>query len=453
MTVWFDDSLPIAVSVIHTEFGDELLAQTLFVRDATGRLSAVIDSPIEAGTLTRVDARLREELGPYARQDRALTDQNGFGAARLLSDAQGALQALVNGRKVRVIERRIVGADWLRAPGHTAGPVPRVVFSSLKGGVGRSTALCVMAAHLSRRGLRVLCVDFDLEAPGIGSMLLRSNELPRFGTLDYFVESGISKIESSFLNDLIGDSYLGGGGARVGVIPAIGATTELHAENAIAKLSRAYLEEITDDGKTISLTDRLRRLIEQLEATSSFDVVLLDARAGLHESTAAAIQGLGADTLLFGTDQPQTFIGYSLLMKHLAQFPTDGNDDWRERIRFVHAKASDSEVIQARAIEKFADLYRMLETSPNDLPPESDSLTAEDFIFDWEVEDSTPTQILEDQFTIPPLLRILDDSNYRDFDPVDRAMLLEHASYRATFESLLEYGNEIADAILNSTAT
>ncbi|HDR9124371.1 hypothetical protein DF049_26245 [Burkholderia cenocepacia] len=453
MTVWFDDSLPIATSIIRTELGDDLLGHTVFVRDTTGRLSAVVGASLDTETLERVGARLHEELGPYARDDRALTDQNGFGAARLLVEAQGALQVYVGDHKVKLLERRIVGADWLRPPSKTAGPVPRIVFSSLKGGVGRSTALCVMAAYLSRRGLRVLCVDFDLEAPGIGSMLLRTNELPKFGMLDYFVESGISTINPSFLNDLIGDSYLGSAGARVAVIPAIGAATESHPENAIAKLSRAYLEEFSDDGKAISLTERLRRLIEQLEATSSFDVVLLDARAGLHESTAAAIQGLGADTLLFGTDQPQTYLGYSLLMKHLAQFPADGSDDWRERIRFVHAKASDSESTQARALERFADLYKMLETAPADLEPEGDTLTSDDFAFEWETDDPTVARDIEDEFAIPQVLRILDDSNYRDFDPIARAMLLEHASYRATFESLLDYGDEIANSILNSITT
>ncbi len=42
-----------------------------------------------------------------------------------------------------------------------------VTFYSYKGGVGRSMALANVAELLSRRGLRVLMVDFDLEAPGL----------------------------------------------------------------------------------------------------------------------------------------------------------------------------------------------------------------------------------------------------------------------------------------------
>ena len=40
-------------------------------------------------------------------------------------------------------------------------------FYSFKGGVGRSMALANVADILARRGLRVLVIDFDLEAPGL----------------------------------------------------------------------------------------------------------------------------------------------------------------------------------------------------------------------------------------------------------------------------------------------
>ena len=40
-------------------------------------------------------------------------------------------------------------------------------FYSFKGGVGRSMALANVADALARRGLRVLAIDFDLEAPGL----------------------------------------------------------------------------------------------------------------------------------------------------------------------------------------------------------------------------------------------------------------------------------------------
>ncbi|WP_427763744.1 tyrosine-protein kinase family protein [Streptomyces sp. DSM 41931] len=54
---------------------------------------------------------------------------------------------------------------------------PVVTFYSLKGGVGRSTALAAVARRLtSEHGLRVLCIDMDLEAPGLDTLFGISQE-------------------------------------------------------------------------------------------------------------------------------------------------------------------------------------------------------------------------------------------------------------------------------------
>ena len=42
-----------------------------------------------------------------------------------------------------------------------------VTFYSYKGGVGRTLALANVAVCLVRWGYRVLCIDWDLEAPGL----------------------------------------------------------------------------------------------------------------------------------------------------------------------------------------------------------------------------------------------------------------------------------------------
>ena len=113
------------------------------------------------------------------------------------------------GLRVRLLDRRLVGADWLLAPAKPSPPPPRFVFASIKGGVGRSTALAVAAADLASRGQRVLVIDLDLEAPGLGPMLLDDSTLPEFGTLDALVENGLSGLDNTFLRDLIGPSALG----------------------------------------------------------------------------------------------------------------------------------------------------------------------------------------------------------------------------------------------------
>lgn len=55
----------------------------------------------------------------------------------------------------------------------TYGPTRVVTFYSYKGGVGRTMALVNTAAALAQQGLRVLLVDFDLEAPGMTHFFAR----------------------------------------------------------------------------------------------------------------------------------------------------------------------------------------------------------------------------------------------------------------------------------------
>src|SRR5690349_2309674 len=52
-------------------------------------------------------------------------------------------------------------------------------FYSFKGGVGRSMAVAGIANLLARQGLRVLAIDFDLEAPGLERYFFDATESRR----------------------------------------------------------------------------------------------------------------------------------------------------------------------------------------------------------------------------------------------------------------------------------
>ena len=63
-----------------------------------------------------------------------------------------------------------------------------IVFFSIKGGVGRSTALAATAWSLAQEGKRVLVLDLDLESPGLSSALLPSERQPMYGIIDWLIE-------------------------------------------------------------------------------------------------------------------------------------------------------------------------------------------------------------------------------------------------------------------------
>lgn len=73
-------------------------------------------------------------------------------------------------------------------------------FYSYKGGVGRTMALANVAELLYRRGLKVLMVDFDLEAPGLEQFFHNSNQIiQQRGVIDLLLS--YKKLSSLLLHD------------------------------------------------------------------------------------------------------------------------------------------------------------------------------------------------------------------------------------------------------------
>lgn len=442
MPIRFDESLPKLVSVVLAELGPDATSKATFVRDARGQLSVVIDDELGDACLDRFEALANSALGAYARDDGVVRDRSSFGSKRLLSEGANGRRVVVASQSIAFLDRRTVGADWLLPP-HQPSAIPRIAFASLKGGVGRSTALAVLAAYLSARGLRVLAVDLDLEAPGIGTMLVNHDALPRFGTLDYLIENGLGGIDDEFISDCIGSSFLGETGAQVTVFPAIGTSTIDNPAEAISKLGRAYLEDLDGKGDSVSLTAQIREMLDRATGATNCDVVLIDARAGLHETTAAALLGLGAEVLLFGANEPQTFLGYRLLLSHLLQFHGGEYDSWRDRLQFVHAKAAGDPAEIADAASKFGDLYNLIH-GVADNPDVIIDLTEDDFAMSW-AEDEVDIEIELNQET--KIIKILDDSNYRGFDPLNKRNLLHGDLFELTFGELIEWLNDVVPAL------
>ncbi len=216
---------------------------------------------------------------------------------------------------LRLLDRQVVGQDWLR-PTKSQTTLPRLVFFGLKGGVGRSTALTMLAYALAQAGKRVLLVDFDLESPGLSGLLLPPDRLADFGVVDWFVEDAVGQGER-VIDRMIAMSPLSEHTqGEIRVAAAMGLEENFY----LAKLSRVYAD-VARQGKVERFSQRTSRLLEALEKKEKPDVVLIDSRAGLHDLAAVSIVGLATDVLLFGTDSAQTWQGYRLLLSHWQAYP------------------------------------------------------------------------------------------------------------------------------------
>lgn len=346
--VCFDSALPRLVKAVREAVPGVDFCRLRVIRDMQGRLFLLVPNDWDRETISSLRPRLVAALGPYSPGESA-------GAARLDDVLAGeellaepALLVWVEDAPVHLIERRAVGQDWVLPPEPPSAHPPRFVFYSLKGGVGRSTALMLWGRHLAELGQSVLLVDLDLEAPGLGAHLLPSDARPPYGTLDWLVEDLVGNTDRTPAANLIADSPLADA-PGLWVAPALGTEAARHADNVLAKLARAYLE--SDEGT--GFASRLSRLLHALEAHLRPDVVLIDSRAGLHESVAANLLHLDAEVLLFAVDLPATWEGYRYLFGHLRQLAPDtvageGFGVWRSRLRMIQARAAGTDAEKRR---------------------------------------------------------------------------------------------------------
>ncbi len=358
---------------------------------------------------------------------------------------------MVGEHLVRLVDRRLVGADWLRKPAPVSGPPPRFVFASLKGGVGRSTALSVAAADIASRARRVLAIDLDMEAPGLGSILLKDGELPEFGLLDALVENGLGPLDDTFMADLVAPSALAARHGRIDVLPAFGQRSLRMPGDILAKIARAYAEDIDNDGTMSSILDQVSVIVDHFSKKEIYDAILIDARAGLHETTATAVLGLGAEVFLFGLDEPQTFQGYSALFAHLARFidpKLAARPEWLERITMVQGKATANADVRLAFAESCQLLYErtglvVAHTDASRATP----LPAEPFDnVPWNDDVEDEELHLDEPIGPRPTIAVLDDERFRLFDPTRRRDLLSSDVYRSSFGQFLDRIAEVFSA-------
>lgn len=328
----FDQILPISIEILAAHRDKIAQLEWLIInRDLNGRVRFIApeqargEEALRAGIETTYQS-LAARLAPHAYQaDTGILYEANSEQAR-----HGASSYALNGfNNVYVVDRLATEANWARISPETQG-APRIVFFSIKGGVGRSTALAATAWQLAQAGKRVLVLDLDLESPGLSSALLPSERQPMYGITDWLIEDLLDNSDAVF-DSMVATSNLSHDG-EIHVVPAHGAE---HGEY-IAKLGRVWMPKVQADGSRESWSARLGRLLHALEARIQPDVVLIDSRSGIDEIASACITDMGANLiLLFALEGEQTWNGYRMLFEqwqraHVAE-------EIRERLRIVGA--------------------------------------------------------------------------------------------------------------------
>lgn len=238
-----------------------------------------------------------------------------------------------------------------------------VTFYSFKGGVGRTTALGILARMLAAEKRRVVMLDFDLEAPGLSYMFPSAfpENQPMYGILDYLhqryltpdanlppISECLYQVELPFRSEV----YL---------VPA-------------GEYNENYVHRLADlDVRLFYQRDAnaMKQLIEDIvHHLNTPDVLLIDARTGFTEIGAVALLDLADIGIVCFSPTVQNYAGLDWILKAAKkQFDYRGKPD----IRFLLTPIPPVDAIQRERWVAHAEDYIM---DKWDIPPD---LSVEDF--------------------------------------------------------------------------
>lgn len=335
--VTFDQALPALVRVCEGAPGFTALRTACAVRDLRGRLRLVVDPdprrpPVD---LAALEQGLKRELAGYFVAPIWSTSLQKVEEARLAGvllqqakawtdpafDDPVAGTRIVSAASWKKLERRLSKQEWLESAGGRPpweleeGKPGIVTFYSFKGGVGRTTALAACAWQLARAQKKVVVIDLDLEAPGLGALFEAEAER---GVVDFLVDHLATG--STDLGGIVVEraAALGVDGERVSVIGA-------------GRLDASYLEKLarldfisegpsTAPGGDVSpIEHALRDLLFAVFGKYRPDYILLDSRAGLHDLAGLSLHRLAHVDVLVGRATEQGYRGLDLTLGVLAK--------------------------------------------------------------------------------------------------------------------------------------
>jgi MinD-like ATPase involved in chromosome partitioning or flagellar assembly len=355
MTILFREVLDRVAGVLrrHDPPGEQELT---VVVDVQGRVRVLLPKGASPGALP---ALLAEAIGPWLAEPDAIVASKELPAAVLAyTVAHRAPWPLTTGTRWFLLDRVVARHGWVGdlawAPPWSlaeadAGRAPPIwVFFSHKGGVGRTTAVAAVGSLLARRGMRVLAVDLDLEAPGLGDRLL-SDGPGATTVLDLLVgvDADLDERTREAVRGVTDPALVGAGALTV--VPA-GEVDEAY----LRMLARLDLQGSAD---AAAARDRIGRVLRAARDEAKPDVILLDARAGFHDVGGLLLAGLAHGVVFLGRCEAATWQGLRAVARALAPHrDPDGGPAVMLQVVHAHAPAAASAEHQRFEDEAFRAL-------------------------------------------------------------------------------------------------
>ena len=149
-----------------------------------------------------------------------------------------------------------------------------VTFYSYKGGVGRSFLLANTAAVLAGWGYKVLCVDWDLEAPGLQGFFQDYISAPKAGLVEWAQDHAADKFPD--WRDYLTPARLPGGNPNQPLDLLLAGRPDA---TYVSRLQQLSWDDLFANHKFGTFLEETRA-----QWLASYDLILVDSRTGISDS-------------------------------------------------------------------------------------------------------------------------------------------------------------------------
>ena len=331
--------------------------RALLVKDVLARLRLVLWCPDGSWESARgeIDEQLREAASVYWSKSVLR------GATGVHPDAAWQEQAWNTARphdatdRLRTMDRHLSKTGWFDAPTEPPWALREknasavALFYSFKGGAGRSTALAATALQLAATGERVVVVDADLDAPGVGTLLAgHDGVVASCGVADYLLEQRILRYSDGVDTEDYHHRYPTDGGGDIFVYPA-----GRFGRGYVKKLARIDYGVPPEGGRHPFVV-----LLERIRGDLAPSWILVDARAGLGDVSGFLTGGLCHFYVLLGTLAEASWRGLELILERLGGDRVRRNEPQSECLLVASMVPRFDQALFRRYEERFADRGR-----------------------------------------------------------------------------------------------
>lgn len=390
----FDEARQDVLTTLSLQVIDEQVEKVCAIFDLKGRCR-ILALPAEGKDPAVVQATLQSHFTAAADifwggEDVWIHSKSSLPSRKAIYEAvwnEAKPQSSSSGKQW-ILDRHLSKDAWFGSPFRPEWPLndktaPIISFFSFKGGVGRTTALAAFATNLARAGKRVLVVDFDLEAPGVGTLFgPTKGDGTSFGVVDFLLEWPIAPSDTIDIADycnVCDDPRIVGSGPEIICVPA-GKVDERFIEK-LARINYEFLyRSASEPGGPDTDKSPIHQMLKLLRNRWKPDFVLVDSRAGLHDLGGLSLSGIAHWHVLFGLNSDQSWEGISVAVSHLGKQEVLGGRKQRD-CTLVQAMTPSPQAgreqalvsFKNRAYEVFSNLYYDDPQSPDAEWPVPDS--------------------------------------------------------------------------------